>query len=93
MKITVKLKSGGKAIAAKLPYEGAKYVTTDAECPSKGHYLDVAGGDPNVGHNTIEAPAVCCACKEHVGTIVVKVSTIFGIEEDARVLNGRCRVY
>ena len=30
---------------------------------------------------------------ERLGTIVVKMSTIFGLEEDEAVLYGRCRVY
>ena len=39
------------------------------------------------------AEAFCTSCSAAVGTIIAKPDTIFGIEEDDRVLNGRCRVY
>lgn len=38
--------------------------------------------------------AYCASCKRGVGTLFVTgLSTIFGLEEDAAVLNGRARVY
>ena len=39
------------------------------------------------------ADADCVVCSKPVGVLRVEVSTIFGIDEDERVLNGRCRVY
>lgn len=44
-------------------------------------------------HDTYEANAYCTQCKVRVGTLRVRMSTLFGIEEDERVLNGRCRCY
>ena len=41
-----------------------------------------------------EADAICVACGGEVGLMVVEISTIFGLEEDERVLlASRCRVY
>lgn len=45
------------------------------------------------GHDTYTSLAGCTACGKLAGKLVVTVSTIFGIEEDERVLNGRARVY
>lgn len=37
--------------------------------------------------------AECARCRSEVGRLVTTYDTIFGIEEDTRVLAGRCRVY
>ncbi len=44
-------------------------------------------------HDTYEAIACCTQCRVRVGTLRVRMNTLFGIEEDERVLNGRCRVF
>lgn len=44
-------------------------------------------------HDTYRADGVCLACRKPVGVIRAVVSTIFGLEEDERVLYGRPRVY
>ncbi len=97
VKITVTI--GGKVYPAMLPQPSAEYVVVHLpagvhdSCRDADRIIMVSGGDTTHDHDTYTAPAWCRTCDEHVGTIRVKVSTIFGIEEDARVLNGRCRVY
>ena len=56
--------------------------------------MQVQGNGESVeSRDTYRADAHCLACGETIGVLRVKMSTIFGIEEDKRVLNGRCRVY
>ena len=67
-------------------------------CPRKGERpLRVVGSgreiDPENRHDTYRADGHCTACGGNVGVIRAKVSTLFGIEEDERVLGGRARVY
>lgn len=50
-------------------------------------------GDVTHTHDTYSCSGMCLCCGADVGTIKYKVDTIFGIEEDERVLKGRCRVY
>lgn len=88
MIVTIRL-DGGDVVAAT---PCGSYVTTSVECPSGGHYLDAYAPQSTRGHDTIEGDAVCMACGAHVGRLVVKASTIFGLEEDAAV-GLRARVY
>ena len=44
-------------------------------------------------HDRYTGAAECCRCSLAVGTMQVVVSTLFGLEEDQRVLEGRHRVY
>ena len=46
-----------------------------------------------VDDTLIRAGSKCCDCGESVGWVYHHVSTVFGLEEDARVLHGRPRVY
>lgn len=98
MKITL-TGSDGRALAAHQPHDHADRVVVDhATCPKcKLNPLPVRGQgksiDPNSPRDTYRADAICCGCGAPVGVLRVKVETIFGIEEDDRVLNGRCRVY
>jgi hypothetical protein len=63
-----------------------------------GGPFKVQGHNPRRGpgaaaHDEYHSDAECCACGERVGTLVVKVSTVFGIEEDERVLAGPWKVF
>lgn len=81
---------------AKLPFNGADHVAVkDLLCPSCKAPLRAKGTDgPQLrDRDTYSSRAVSTCCGEAVGTICAQVSTIFGIEEDERVLHGRCRVY
>ena len=53
----------------------------------------VSGSEMRRGHDEYVAVARCYGCKAFCGTLYAKVDTIFGIEEDDAVLNGRARVY
>lgn len=48
---------------------------------------------PVQGHDRYTGAVECTLCRQVVGRATVKVSTVFGIEEDRAVLHGRCRVY
>lgn len=56
---------------------------------------EVAGirGTQSHDHDTYRAEAATICCDTRIGTIEVRVSTVFGIHEDEAVLNGRPRVY
>lgn len=73
----------------------ADHVVVQAACPKcEDEPLRVRGeGNHIESHDTYAARALCVACGTELGTIRARMSTIFGIEEDERVLNGRARVY
>ncbi len=97
MKVCVQI--DGKRRKASVPYEGAEFVCVEGACPACGVCVDAVfkcigkSDEQSVGHDTITAPALALCCEKHIGTMVVTFSTIFGIEEDRAVLNGRPRVY
>jgi hypothetical protein len=83
----------GREFPATLPYPSAKHVEIEAACSGCGSKF-IAGGESSVeSHDMYRAQAACVGCKAACGVLRVQVSTLFGIEEDNRVLNGRCRVY
>lgn len=80
------------------PFDGSDWVKAcdGVACDHCGSPLRATGKGQSIeSHDTYRADAVCAseACGEPIGVLRVKVSTIFGIEEDQRVMNGRCRVY
>ncbi len=90
----------GHLIPIKQPKPGSLAVDTlayyCAECGASP--MRVVGGESRFAtgkdrHDTYEASAHCVQCKTRVGTLRVKMNTLFGLEEDERVLNGMCRVY
>jgi hypothetical protein len=95
MKIQVTIND--KRRSAKEPFPDAGHLVCEGSCPlCKAEPLKVAGlagGKRYESRDTIACNAYCLGCKEQVGTIRVVVSTIFGIEEDERVLNGPWKVY
>ena len=72
-----------------------------ATCPRCGYKphpergVRVQGkGKRITGHDVYEADGYAACCGQPLGTIRAVVSTVFGVEEDERVLyHGRCRVY
>jgi hypothetical protein len=62
-------------------------------CPACRKPLRLAGRNPVEGERTVESAAYCAACDAPLGRLVVELATLFGLEEDRAVLNGRCRVY
>lgn len=94
MKITLTI--ADVVLDAELPYPHADHVTADMFCPSckAAAPLKVSGkGNHIESHDTYAARAVALCCRKEIGTIRATMSTIFGVEEDERVLNGRARVY
>jgi hypothetical protein len=79
------------------PYDGAAHVIVYDfdECPfCHAQTLKVRGrGIRETTHDTHTADAKTVCCDRPIGRLVVTVDTIFGIEEDERVLQGMCRVY
>lgn len=98
MKITMVFSDGSRR-AARLPFDRADHVVIDDEaCPHgcEGSLpLRVRGtaGSMRHDHDTRYADAIALCCGNRVGWIEAKVSTVFGIEEDERVLAGPWRVY
>ena len=74
------------------------YVTTaevDGGCPLCGEPLIIYGKGKRISQDdrAYEADGFCHTCEECIGVICVEVPTLFGLREDAAVLEGRCRVY
>lgn len=88
----------GRSGEARVPYEGCQYVVVDSmhcECAPR-EPLFVAGikdGLREKSDRHIVSKAGCARCKGGCGDLRVDFDTIFGLEEDDRVLNGRPRVY
>lgn len=98
MKVTVRIvKHVGvdETRPSRLP-ESERWIDVDGKCPvCDAAELRVIGDvrRQSIGHDTVTAPALALCCGREIGEVHVEISTIFGLEEDARVLNGRCRVY
>lgn len=93
MNITI-LRPDGCRFAAAVPYEGAQYVKTgQPACACGGSTFAGVRGTRDSSDRHMEEDAGCCECGAKVGRIRVDFDTLFGIEEDERVLRGRCRVY
>jgi hypothetical protein len=86
----------GETRKGKLPHAEADHCVVEGACPHCGATpFKAAGvrGSMTKGHDRYTSDAGCVGCKVVTGKLVVVVNTIFGIEEDERVLRGRCRVY
>lgn len=92
--MTITLQTDAEAIPLRLPHAEAPYVEASGrQCPHCAEPLRVFSREEEEGHDEVRGRGRCTSCKEIVGELVVKVSTIFGIEEDRAVLYGRPRVY
>ena len=90
--MTITVTRDGKKLKAKLPHPQCGFVEVSVPCACGS--VQVRGtGIRETTHDTYVADAVCCGCGRSAGVMRTKVSTVFGIEEDSRVLNGRMRVY
>lgn len=89
------LKVGDETLALKIPTEDTGGVNVPGKkCPSCALPLRVGGSGRRIGgHDYYLSTAGCLNCGTVVGELKLTVSTIFGLEEDERVLCGRCRVY
>lgn len=72
------------------------YVNADISCPKCGGApVALRGTDmrPSADDSAWEANGRCLACKAHIGTIRVEMTTLFGVREDQAVLGGVWKVY
>ena len=94
MAVKVSVVDGSGVRHAARVAENSNYVTID-RCPNcRAEPCDVQGtGITHHDHDTHYAAAVALCCRQRIGTLEACVDTIFGIDEDERVLNGRPRVY
>lgn len=74
---------------------GSEHGLVEGACPGcKVEPFRIHGhGTERFDRDTVRAGTRCMNCKDPVGWCYTKVSTIFGLEEDERVLHGRARVY
>ncbi len=82
----------GRTLEVKPPYLTAPFAEAAEEICSCGG-VRVVGKNLTHDYDTYRSSAYCADCQSRVGELVARVATIFGIDEDIRVLNGRCRVY
>ena len=90
--------SRASPMSCTLPFDNAAWVVVEHEaCPwcsavpvrIRTRDRSIEGHDKYVGHEV-----VCVDCGLQVsGVLVVRMDTVFGLEEDERVTQGRCRVY
>jgi len=93
MKIKLKI-TGGRTIKLKAPPPGVGSIEVpNMQCQHCKEPLRAEGRNPEIGFDTVTSKARCSLCEKDVGTLVVTMDTIFGIEEDERVLHGKPRVY
>ena len=64
-------------------------------CPGCGAtpFMVQGHGRDRYAHDTLRAASTAMCCGDSVGYIYAKTGTLFGLEEDEAVLNGRARVY
>lgn len=93
MKITIRTGTG--TIRCVLPYNGCAHVEAEGACPhcNEQPFLARCPSIDRHDYDTFYGQAHCVKCGARVGEMRATVSTIFGIDEDDCVLNGRPRVY
>lgn len=93
MKITVEI----DGVTHKAPIPGDRpHLELDMACPrcAAPAPLRVAGKGRHIeSHDTYAADGFALCCRAPIGTIRTVVETLFGLEEDEAVLEGRPRVY
>lgn len=93
MKLTITMND--EVIKLSVPEPSASGVDVPGTlCPHCKVPLRVGGAKKRIGgHDYYQAEAGCLNCEAYVGELRLYVSTLFGLEEDERVLRGRARVY
>lgn len=94
MKITLTTPDGETHVATKA-YNAAPSVRVDsAPCACGSHSVHGdARGRVQESHDTYRAAAVCAKCGAPRGVLRARLGTLFGLEEDERVMAGPWRVY
>jgi hypothetical protein len=77
--------------------DGAPTARVDIACPHCGAPppLRVQGTGRRIeGHDVYSADVFAACCSKPIGVVRAQMDTLFGLDEDERVLHhGRCRVY
>lgn len=91
MRITITFPDG-EVHRARRPHPDAVQVVCRRRCScgSNGYCGKVRSVE---SHDTYRSDAMCHRCGAEAGVMRVKVSTLFGVEEDERVLNGPWKVF
>ena len=87
---------GDLTIDLPVPPEGQKYILAErVECGKCGRRpMRIICGEAHIhSYDEYEARAACGHCGGGCGKVIVRVRTLFGLEEDRAVLEGRPRVY
>ena len=86
----------GTTMSLPVPPEGQGYILAERiECGKCGRRpVHIVCGEADIASfDEWGARAVCGHCGGGCGRVRVQVSTLFGLDEDRAVLQGRCRVY
>ena len=79
-----------------LPYDGAPHAIAQGTCPhcSKSPFR-VAGGNmrDHSEHGVKVSDGACADCRKPIGQLFAKTVTLFGHDEDQRVLAGPWKVF
>lgn len=88
-------RDGHKRVLLPPASEGMSSVEVKGEtCPHCKEPLKVAGAKMRIGgHDFYTAEAGCISCGAYLGELRAYISTIFGLEEDRRVLSSGVRIY
>lgn len=82
---------------ATLPYLDAGFLVCEGKCPCCDTQRFEIKGDTKskvqVNDLVFVCVAYCTNCQKPVGTLKVEMETLFGLDEDRKVLQGRPRVY
>lgn len=74
------------------PTEGGQFAEAPEPCACGSRLVGGTGREVE-SHGTYRARGLCAGCREPRGVIRAQVETVFGLEEDERVLAGPWRVY
>jgi hypothetical protein len=83
---------GGERVPLKLSDDAGGAATAETSCSCGSPYV-LGSGMQTEGFDGYRAYGFCAKCREPRGTIHARVQTLFGVEEDERVLGGPWRVY
>lgn len=84
--------SGRDVVEIRVDSDGIATIATCPACKASPARVGGAGITGN-DHDHYFADGRCMVCDAPIGIIETKISTIFGIDEDEAVLEGRPRVY
>lgn len=95
MTVVLVLAGAADEVPCTVPSPDADHVLPEGRCPacSAAPWRVSGGPQREVDDRVLVARAACRSCGAWVGELHVRFATLFGFEEDRRVLHGRARVY